>query len=441
MDNYSSLFTMGLRLSERASPVSSSRSPRSPRSSFFSKFRKSSLPTKALSKPSEMYSRGEGRFYPNNDPPPQFTNPFGDSPTTATTNNELPSFLPLELAADGTSIARHSSKFLSPLDMTSATAYSAPYVSHATTAEGSISDSLLDRRQRHSDSMAPLSLPPPRRPSRDSLRTLPSPGPAPSAALPEIPSEREHARPLPPITIPSASLFPVSSSSYPQPPHSAPPISFAPSTDVSTFVSLSPLSPLSPPVSASRRTQQHSFFSFSSNTTTSVRTSRRRNAERSNALACLEGHSRVPGRIARNSRQQNFMSMSDDDDEADESDVGEDADVEEEEDDFTTLQPPPTPPRSAARTRASSLVLPASSPIGNVATIAEYRSPIDEEEDCVLPPAAISALRQTSSSKPSRSRSRRSTLESWFPPLANFIDFKDEELSGWRGVVEIVNGL
>ena len=137
------------------------------------------------------------------------------------------------------------------------------------------------------------------------------------------------------------------------------------------------------------------------------------------------------------------MSMSDDDDdEADESDVGEDADVEEEEDDFTTLQPPPTPPRSAARTRASSLVLPASSPIGNVATIAEYRSPIDEEEDCVLPPAAISALRQTtSSSKPSRSRSRRSTLESWFPPLANFIDFKDEELSGWRGVVEIVNGL
>jgi hypothetical protein len=136
------------------------------------------------------------------------------------------------------------------------------------------------------------------------------------------------------------------------------------------------------------------------------------------------------------------MSMSDDDDEADESDAGEDADVEEE-DDFTTLQPLPTPPRSAARTRASSFVLPASLPIGNVATVAESHSPIDEEEDCVLPPAAISALRQTttSSSKPPRSRSRRSTLESWFPPLANFIDFKDEELSGWRGVVEIVNGL
>jgi hypothetical protein len=125
MDDYSSLFTMGL-LSERASPVSS------PRSNFFFKFRKSSLPTKA---PSEMlYSRGEGRFYPNDAPPPQFTNPFGDSPT-ATNVNELRSFLSLDLAADGTSIARHSSNYLSPLD-TSAGPYSAnlsPYVFNATT--------------------------------------------------------------------------------------------------------------------------------------------------------------------------------------------------------------------------------------------------------------------------------------------------------------------
>ena len=130
MDNYSSLFTMGL-LSERASPVSS------PRSSFFSKFRKSSLPTKALSKPSEMlYSRGEGRFYPNNDPPPQFTNPFGGESPAAT--NELRSFLSLDLAADGSSTARRSSKFLSPLDTSPSTAYAAslsPYVSNATTHE------------------------------------------------------------------------------------------------------------------------------------------------------------------------------------------------------------------------------------------------------------------------------------------------------------------
>lgn len=432
---------MGL-LSERASPVSS------PRSSFFSKFRKSSLPTKALSKPSEMlYSRGEGRFYPNNDPPPQFTNPFGGESPAAT--NELRSFLSLDLAADGSSTARRSSKFLSPLDTSPSTVYSAtlsPYVSNATAQLG-ISE-LVDRRQRLSDTMAPLSAPPPRRPSRDSLRTLPSPGPAPSAALPEIPSERETARPLSPIVIPSPSLFQVTSLSassggspfvFPQPPHSAPP-----STGVPSYVSprspiVSPLSPTSPPIS--RRTQQHSFMSFSSNTT-SVRSSRRRNAERSNALACLEGLSCVPGRVSRNSRQQNFMSMSDDEDEeeADTDATGADADVEDDDgDSFPPLSPLPPAPRSA-RMRTLSSVLPTSLTLANAAATTEIRSPIDEEEDCVLPPAAFSALRQTSPSKP-RARSRRSTLESWFPPLANFIDFKDDELSGWRGVVEIVNGL
>ena len=105
------------------------------RSSFFSKFRKSSLPTKSLSKPSEMYSRGEGRYYPNNAPAPQFTNPFGDSPTAT---NELRSFLSLDLAADGSSTARRSSKFLSPLDTSPGTAYSTtipPYVSNAAILE------------------------------------------------------------------------------------------------------------------------------------------------------------------------------------------------------------------------------------------------------------------------------------------------------------------
>jgi len=133
------------------------------------------------------------------------------------------------------------------------------------------------------------------------------------------------------------------------------------------------------------------------------------------------------------------MSMSDDEDEECDTDGGEDADVEDDGDAFTTLPPQPPATRSS-RTRASSFVLPAVLPIGSVETVAETHSPIDEEEDCVLPPAAISALRQTRNPLKPRSRSRRSTLESWFP-LANFIDFKDDELSGWRGVVEIVNGL
>ncbi|KAH9022794.1 hypothetical protein EDB84DRAFT_1564884 [Lactarius hengduanensis] len=416
MDHYSSLFTMGL-LSERGSPVSSPA-----KSNFFSKFRKSSLPTKALSKPSEMHSRGDGHFYLNNAPPPQFTNPFGDSPEAT---NELRSFLSLDLAADRT--ARRSSKFLSPLDTSAPPAYSANVSPH-----------------QHVPDMAPLSAP--RRPSRDSLRTLPSPGPAPSSSLPDIPSEREYARNLPPIIIPDPSLFPLVSLSsspgggflrFPQPPHSAPPTTYAPSSDSPSFVSspsptLSPSSPFT-----SRRAQQHaSFISLSSNAT-SVRTARRRHAARSNALACLEGLSRAPGRIPRNTRQ-NFMSMSDDEDEEamNDTDVGKDADVEDESDALATVPPVPSPLLRSARTRVSSFVLPASLPGGYLAT---DRSPIDEEEDCVLPPAAISALKQTSPSK-LQSRSRRSTLESWFP-LANFIDLKDEDLSNWRGVVEILNGL
>ncbi|KAH8997871.1 hypothetical protein EDB86DRAFT_2828718 [Lactarius hatsudake] len=385
---------MGL-LSERGSPVSSPA-----KSNFFSKFRKSSLPTKALSKPSELHSRGDGRFYLNNAPPPQFTNPFGDSPEAT---NGLRSFLSLDLAADRTSTARRSSKFLSPLDM------SAP--------------------PAHSANVSPT-------------RTI--------VRFARYPSEREHARNLPPIIIPGPSLFPVLSSSsspgssalrFPQPPHSAPPMTYAPSSDIPSFVSPSSptISPLSPPSPlTSRRAQQHaSFISFSSNTT-SVRTARRRHVERSNALACLEGLSRAPGRIPRNTRQ-NFMSMSDDEDEEamNDTDVGKDADVEDESDALTMVPPASPPLPRSGRTRVSSFVLPASLPSGYMTTV--NRSPIDEEEDCVLPPAAISAPKQTGPSKP-RSRSRRSTLESWFP-LANFIDLKDEDLSNWRGVVEILNGL
>lgn len=167
-------------------------------------------------------------------------------------------------------------------------------------------------------------------------------------------------------------------------------------------------------------------MSFSS-TGTSIRTSRRRNMERSNALACLEGRSRNPSRVPRSMRQRNFMSMSDDEAEevGDGEDTGGDADVE---DDGNASEPPQ---RATFRSAFASPVSPRRP--------AMRSSPVDEEEDRVLPPAAIPSRIQTPSSKP-QSRSRRSTLESWFP-LANFIDLKDDELQGWRGVVEIVNGL
>lgn len=174
-------------------------------------------------------------------------------------------------------------------------------------------------------------------------------------------------------------------------------------------------------------------MSFSSSgTVTSTRTARRRHAERSNALACLEGRSRAPGRVARGVRQRNFMSMSDDEEDArDDEDAGGDADVEDDSD---------APERSHQTPSRSTFML---SP--SVASPA--RSPIDEEEDRVLPPSTnsrphVRPQRTSSSSSVSKrkSQSRRGTLESWFP-LANFIDLKDDELQGWRGVVEIVNGL
>lgn len=173
-------------------------------------------------------------------------------------------------------------------------------------------------------------------------------------------------------------------------------------------------------------------MSFSSSgTMTSTRTARRRHAERSNALACLEGRSRAPGRVPRSVRQRNFMSMSDDEEEArDDEDAGGDADVEDDSD---------APVRLQTASRSSFVLSPSQS--------SPARSPVDEEEDRVLPPASkfrphFRQQRTSSSSSASKhkSRSRRSTLESWFP-LANFIDLKDEELQGWRGVVEIVNGL
>jgi hypothetical protein len=136
------------------------------------------------------------------------------------------------------------------------------------------------------------------------------------------------------------------------------------------------------------------------------------------------------------------MSMSDDEDEArDDEDAAGDADVEDDSDAPERPQPSPSPSRSSFVQSP-----PVPSP-GRRLPDTVPRFPVDEEEDRVLPPSIskfhnIHQHRTSSSSSASKakSRSRRGTLESWFP-LANFIDLKDDELQGWRGVVEIVNGL
>jgi hypothetical protein len=103
MAHYSSLFTLGL-LSDRASP------PSSPKTNMFYKFRKSSLPTKSVSKPSlEFYAASPS------DAPPQFTNPFDASSPVSEASTELRSFLSLDLAADKN---LSSSRLLLPLDRT-----------------------------------------------------------------------------------------------------------------------------------------------------------------------------------------------------------------------------------------------------------------------------------------------------------------------------------
>lgn len=100
MAHYSSLFTLGL-LSDRASP------PSSPKSNVFYKFRKSSLPTRTLSKPSsEMYAASP-------EDTPHFTNPFDANSPGSEATTELRSFLSLDLAADKNFNTR---KLLSPLD-------------------------------------------------------------------------------------------------------------------------------------------------------------------------------------------------------------------------------------------------------------------------------------------------------------------------------------
>ncbi|KAI0060234.1 hypothetical protein BV25DRAFT_1828062 [Artomyces pyxidatus] len=247
-----------------------------------------------------------------------------------------------------------------------------------------------------------------RRPSRDSLRNLPSPKPAPVSTLPEIPSARgvpKALRSVPALSI--APMSPSSSSSSPQSPSHRPSYSAPPYAPVAS-------------TSSPTHSRRMSYISFSS-TGTSVRTSRKRTAHRSDALAHLEGRAGMPRRTMP-PRARNFMNMTDD---------------EDEEDDFHVA------PRDVAHSR---LTVPASIHMQVPPSSPTYY----DDEDRVLP-APITHSRSLPQSRASMSslspppsvkggRRRRSTIESWFP-LANFIDLKDDDLASWRGLVEIASAL
>ncbi|KAF9531763.1 hypothetical protein CPB83DRAFT_868074 [Crepidotus variabilis] len=253
--------------------------------------------------------------------------------------------------------------------------------------------------------------------SRDSLRTIPSPKPAPSITLPELPNT------------PAASAF--SSPPAPVQPQSAPPrlpslpvlpaLDFpVPSTSSSAIVS--PISSRTPtrPLPSKR-------FSNTSKITSSTVSTRARRFNRSEALAALEGHRcqthtqcrsaplpiLVQKRPVHFQRHNNFMSLSDDEESDDDSDFGADDELE---------------------------------PMD----LMNIFNPLLEPEDVVLPspaaPSHSSSIRRIQSSQPSSRRQRSRT--NWFP-LKSFIDLHgdhpsasandDESNWSWRSFIEVSN--
>ncbi|RDB23812.1 hypothetical protein Hypma_009079 [Hypsizygus marmoreus] len=238
--------------------------------------------------------------------------------------------------------------------------------------------------------------PPPRtsvrlRLSRDSLRTIPSPKPAPSMTLPAVP-------------VPKHQTTPSSSSSIPSTPPRLPSIAISPSLGLT----LERASQSAPSLIISRTTAPSLVYALppKRESTSSVST-RARKVNRSHALARLEGRSNsTRHKPMAKPIERNFMSMSDDED---------DSDLEAE------------PPRITL-------------------------SAVLEPEDVVLPPPSAVRLQGSRSapisgsfpslttSRSSSSRKRRTSKE-WFP-LKSFIDLQsDEEMSGWswRSFIEVAS--
>ncbi|EDR14647.1 uncharacterized protein LACBIDRAFT_305491 [Laccaria bicolor S238N-H82] len=223
--------------------------------------------------------------------------------------------------------------------------------------------------------------------SRDSLRSIPSPKPAPSITLPDVPSQ------------PKRSPTPMSSA-----PPRLPSIPTLPSLEVTL--------PRGSPIAITRSIAPTDFITLPrrvSVMTSSTVSTRVRRINRSAALARLEGRSKsadLPQ--VKPLSPRNFMSMSDDEDEADS-----DFDLLDS-DDEKSQQP----------------------------------NPILEFEDVILPSASLSPPKaaRSGSSTPSQSSSsrrrkhhKRSTTKDWFP-LKSFIDLhNDDDSWSWRSFIEVAH--
>ncbi|KAG6891229.1 hypothetical protein C0995_008481 [Termitomyces sp. Mi166 len=234
-------------------------------------------------------------------------------------------------------------------------------------------------------------LPPPHpslrlRRSRDSLRTIPSPKPAPSITLPDVPKPHSPSPSTPP-RLPSIAPSPPLGLSLECASHSAPALVVSRTETPEDLVELA---------------KRNSMSSVSPTV---------RKINRSHALARLEGRTnstrRKPKPIKRN-----FMSMSDEESEGD--DHGDD--------EF----------QNAANPRRFAL------------------SVINEPEDLVLPPALPLSEPKTAPiggrfpsevrSKSTSPRKRQTTAKDWFP-LKSFIDLQagddDNTKFSWRSLIEV----
>ena len=129
------------------------------------------------------------------------------------------------------------------------------------------------------------------------------------------------------------------------------------------------------------------------------------------ALACLEGRESSSGRKLKKT-QLNFMSMSDDEDEDD------------------SLVPPPRPATDRVASQRSSTIT--ASDISVLAILSSGGREVDLSSGPVAPqPPQQSKISLTSH------RPRSQTMESWFSPLSNLVDLKNEEDSpNWRSFIE-----
>ena len=129
------------------------------------------------------------------------------------------------------------------------------------------------------------------------------------------------------------------------------------------------------------------------------------------ALACLEGRENSSGRTPRKT-QLNFMSMSDNEDEDD------------------SLAPPPRPSADRAASRRSSTIT------ANDVSVLAILSSEGREAD-LSPDALAPQLPQQSKISPTNNRTRSQTIESWFPPLSNLVELRnDEDSPNWRSFIE-----